>query len=113
MDAVVNISTSQKRRPVPQRARPAAPARSPFEDFFDEFFKRRQQQDDGDQEQSNRRPRRVSSLGSGFVIDPTGYIVTNNHVIADADEIYANFKRRHEAQGRTRRPATPRPTSPC
>ena len=33
------------------------------------------------------RPRRVQSLGSGFVIDPAGYIVTNNHVIEGADEI--------------------------
>ncbi|TDT99735.1 MULTISPECIES: DegQ family serine endoprotease [Azorhizobium] len=91
MDAVVNISTSQNVAPSRSVPAPQLPPGSPFEDFFDEFFKRRQQQDDGDQEQSNRRPRRVSSLGSGFVIDPTGYIVTNNHVIADADEIYANF----------------------
>lgn len=88
MDAVVNISTSQNvasSRSVPT---PQLPPGSPFEEFFEEFFKRRQQPDDDD---SNRRSRRVSSLGSGFVIDPTGYIVTNNHVIADADEIYANF----------------------
>ncbi|MFG1374595.1 Do family serine endopeptidase [Xanthobacter oligotrophicus] len=85
MDAVVNISTSQNvaaSRSVPQ---PQLPPGSPFEDFFDEFFKRRQ--DDG----GEQRSRRVSSLGSGFVIDPSGLIVTNNHVIADADEIFANF----------------------
>ncbi|GGF57912.1 serine protease [Azorhizobium oxalatiphilum] len=90
MDAVVNISTSQNvaaSRSVPA---PQLPPGSPFEDFFDEFFKRRQQEDGGEGQQG-QRPRRVSSLGSGFVIDPTGYIVTNNHVIADADEIYANF----------------------
>ncbi|TCT02485.1 Do family serine endopeptidase [Aquabacter spiritensis] len=89
MDAVVNISTSQNvaaSRGVPT---PQLPPGSPFEDFFDEFFKRRQQPDDG--EGNNNRSRRVSSLGSGFVIDPAGLIVTNNHVIADADEIYANF----------------------
>jgi serine protease Do len=33
------------------------------------------------------RPRSAHALGSGFIIDPTGYIVTNNHVIADASEI--------------------------
>ena len=35
----------------------------------------------------NRPPRRVNSLGSGFIIDAAGIVVTNNHVIADADEI--------------------------
>lgn len=88
MDAVVNISTSQNvasSRSVPA---PQLPPGSPFEEFFEDFFKRRQQPDDDD---SSKRSRRVSSLGSGFVIDPSGYIVTNNHVIADADEIYANF----------------------
>jgi len=86
MDAVVNISTSQTvaaSRSVPT---PQLPPGSPFEDFFDEFFKRRQE--DGN---SEGRARRVASLGSGFVIDASGLIVTNNHVIADADEIYANF----------------------
>ncbi len=33
------------------------------------------------------RPRHVTSLGAGFIIDPSGYIVTNNHVIEDADQI--------------------------
>ncbi|HSI40673.1 MAG TPA: Do family serine endopeptidase [Xanthobacteraceae bacterium] len=87
-DAVVNISTSQTvaaSRSVPT---PQLPPGSPFEEFFEEFFKKRQQQGDDD---SGGRPRRVSSLGSGFVVDPSGLIVTNNHVIADADEIYANF----------------------
>ena len=32
-------------------------------------------------------PHRINSLGSGFIIDPSGLVVTNNHVIADADEI--------------------------
>ena len=36
---------------------------------------------------AGRRPRKATSLGSGFIIDATGYVVTNNHVIADADEI--------------------------
>ena len=33
------------------------------------------------------QPRHVTSLGSGFIIDPAGYIVTNNHVIEDSDQI--------------------------
>jgi serine protease Do len=84
IEAVVNISTSQKvesrTSPVPQ-----LPPGSPFEEFFEEFFKNRRGQ--GDSQPPNRTPRRVSSLGSGFIIDPSGVVVTNNHVISDADEI--------------------------
>lgn len=85
MDAVVNISTSQTVAPSRSVPTPELPPGSPFEEFFEEFFKRRQQQGE------DQTPRRVSSLGSGFVINPAGFIVTNNHVIADADEIFANF----------------------
>ena len=85
LDAVVNISTSQTVTGQQSVPMPQLPPGSPFEDFFEEFFKRRGEQQDG------QRPRRVSSLGSGFVVDPTGIIVTNNHVIADADEVFANF----------------------
>ncbi|HVG51444.1 MAG TPA: Do family serine endopeptidase, partial [Xanthobacteraceae bacterium] len=82
--AVVNISTSQK---VEARGGPSQlPPGSPFEEFFEEFFKNRRGGQGGEQNQ-NRAPRRVSSLGSGFIIDPSGIVVTNNHVIADADEI--------------------------
>ena len=92
LDAVVNISTSQSvggpsgPRTVqpPQLPGPQGPQGSPFDDFFEEFFKRRGEED-------GNRPRRVSSLGSGFVIDAAGIVITNNHVIADADEVFANF----------------------
>ncbi len=85
-DAVVNISTSQRVAgsrgiPVPQ-----VPDGSPFQEFFEDFFNRNQDED------RSQRSRKVQSLGSGFVIDPSGIIVTNNHVIADADEIIANFR---------------------
>jgi len=81
IDAVVNISTSQK---VEARitGMPDLPPGSPMEEFFDEFFKNRRGQGGGD-----NQARRVNSLGSGFIIDPEGFVVTNNHVIADADEI--------------------------
>ncbi|MFN0264258.1 Do family serine endopeptidase [Tepidamorphus sp. 3E244] len=82
LDAVVNISTSQTVQNSGNVPMPDLPPGSPFEEFFKEFF---------DREGSQGRPRKVNSLGSGFVIDKSGIIVTNNHVIADADEIVANF----------------------
>ncbi len=82
--AVVNISTSQNVNPSQQVPMPQLPPGSPFEEFFEEFFKNK---NDGDP----KRQRKVSSLGSGFVIDPSGIVITNNHVIAEADEIIVNF----------------------
>ena len=83
LGAVVNISTTQTvggaSGAVPG---PELPKGSPFQQFFDEF---------NDGNGGDNLPRRVQSLGSGFVIDPSGLIVTNNHVIEGADEITANF----------------------
>ncbi len=84
-DAVVNISTAQNVSSDKTVPLPSLPPGSPFQDFFEEFLERQQR---GNQP---KRPRKVQSLGSGFVIDPSGIIITNNHVIADADEIEANF----------------------
>jgi serine protease Do len=70
---------------------PQVPPGSPFEEFFEEFFKNRRGQGGEQGENQNRPPRRVSSLGSGFVIDASGLVVTNNHVIADADEVTVVF----------------------
>src|SRR5450755_4919362 len=83
IDAVVNISTKQT-VDMNTTAMPQLPPGSPFEEFFDEFFKNRKGQGGPGGSQT---PRRVNSLGSGFVIDPSGLVVTNIHVIADADEI--------------------------
>jgi len=84
IDAVVNVSTSQTVESKPG-AMPQLPPGSPFEEFFDEFFKNRRGQ--GENPERDHTPRRVNSLGSGFIIDASGLVVTNNHVIADADEI--------------------------
>ncbi len=90
-DAVVNISASQsvedRRGPA---AAPSVPPGTPFEDLFEEFFKRRQQGEGNSPPQAPRQ-RRSSSLGSGFVIDSAGIVITNNHVIADATEITVIF----------------------
>ena len=83
IDAVVNISTKQS-VDMSNNAMPQLPPGSPFEEFFDEFFKNRRGQ--GGQG-GGQTPRRVNSLGSGFIIDASGLVVTNNHVIADSDEI--------------------------
>jgi serine protease Do len=95
IDAVVNISTKQT-VDMSEGAMPQLPPGSPFEEFFEEFFKnRRGQGGQGGQgapggpgkQGGDTTPRRVNSLGSGFIIDPSGLVVTNNHVIADADEV--------------------------
>ena len=80
---MVNISTSQKvetrNTPMPQM-----PNDPQLDELFRDFFNRRGQ---GDPQNRERGPRRVNSLGSGFIIDPSGIVVTNNHVISEADEI--------------------------
>ncbi len=93
IDAVVNISTSQKMdtKSGPSRSMPQLPPGSPFEEFFEEFFKNRRGGQGGQNDEGQNVPRRVNSLGSGFVIDAEGLIATNNHVISDADEITAIF----------------------
>jgi serine protease Do len=84
IDAVVNISTSQtvEAKVDGHGAMPQLPPGSPFEEFFDDFFKNRRGKGGGD-----LLPHKTNSLGSGFIIDASGIVVTNNHVIADADEI--------------------------
>lgn len=78
LPSVVNISTTQTRKEMAPEL-PAIPPGSPFEEFFKEFLERQRGPD--------ALPRKITSLGSGFVIDPSGIIVTNNHVIAEAEEI--------------------------
>jgi serine protease Do len=90
IDAVVNISTSQtvEAKGGGGSTMPQLPPGSPFEEFFDDFYKNRGGPGGkGGNRSENGPPRKTNSLGSGFIIDTSGVVVTNNHVIADADEI--------------------------
>jgi serine protease Do len=90
IDAVVNISTSQTVEAKGGGAMPQLPPGSPFEEFFDDFFKNRRGPGvgpKGGDKGGDLQPHKTNSLGSGFIVDTSGIVVTNNHVIADADEI--------------------------
>ncbi len=84
--AVVNITTTTNVAQVAPQAGPnpgpIVPEGSPFEEFFREFMERQPGQPGPGGPQ-----RRSNALGSGFIISADGYIVTNNHVIEQADEI--------------------------
>jgi serine protease Do len=87
IDSVVNISTSQSveaKGGGGREAMPQLPPGSPFEEFFDDFFKNRRggSPKGGDKSGEMQTPRKTNSLGSGFIIDAAGVVVTNNHVIA-------------------------------
>ena len=79
MPSVVNISTSQT---VVTRSNPFPgfefPPGSPFEDMFKDF--------------GTPQKRKAYALGSGFIIDSSGIIVTNNHVIKEAEDILVRIE---------------------
>jgi len=90
--AVVNISTTQKRKARAPRHRlpkglqiPDLPEDSPFNEFFRRFF------GEGEIQEYD-----AQSLGSGFIISSDGYIISNNHVVKDADEIIVRLSDRRE-----------------
>jgi len=95
--AVVNISTKQK---LPDRrvAQGQMPDLEGLPPMFREFFERNMPQ----QPRSPRgdRQREAMSLGSGFIISSDGYVLTNNHVVADADEIIVRLSDRSELQAK-------------
>src|ERR1700685_2934590 len=79
IDAVVNISTSQTIEAKAggsegRGAMPQLPPGSPFEEFFDDFFKNRR--GPGGPRSGDMQPHKTNSLGSGFIVDPSGIVVT-------------------------------------
>src|SRR3569623_1192444 len=100
--AVVNISTTQavKGGPgFPHGQMPQMPEGTPFDEFFRRFFGQQGEGEGGDGgEGDGGVPEEFDgrSLGSGFVISPDGYILTNNHVIKDAKEIVVRLSNRRE-----------------
>jgi len=85
--SVVNISTTSIPKKSSRSSRSRRDYWDPFRDFFgDDLFKRFEEQ--------QGRPRR--SLGSGVIVSEDGYILTNNHVVADADEIKVTLEDKRE-----------------
>ncbi|MCK4843306.1 MAG: DegQ family serine endoprotease [Methylococcales bacterium] len=89
-DAVVNISTTQKASEITQKFEgQQLPEGLPpeMEELFRHFFK---------QPGRGFQPKDVRSLGSGFIISKNGYVLTNHHVVKDADEIIVKLKDRRQ-----------------
>jgi S1-C subfamily serine protease len=110
MPTVVNISVELKEQPATQgegdtgnnSASPLGPGSTPFDQFLKRFF---------EQPQFRNPAEKVMALGSGFITDPAGDIVTNNHVVANADKVTVIFQdnSRHTARvvGRDEKPTSP------
>ncbi len=90
--AVVNISTTIKKGNGRSRIQghnfPDVPKDSPLYDFFNKFF--------GEVPEGMAPNQQRTSLGSGFIMSADGYIITNNHVVKDADEVIVRLNDRRE-----------------
>lgn len=90
--SVVNIRTAKIIKPKQRIQRPPR-MQSPFDNFFEDFFGQFNDQ------LPQQRSRREQSLGTGFIISPDGYILTNNHVVNGADEVMVKLADGREVKG--------------
>ena len=104
MPAVVNVSVimNAQAQEGEQEAEPETPTfpPSPFDDFIRRFFEQQGMPNQPERQRSPPPSGKVTAAGSAFIIDPSGEIVTNNHVVGDADKITVVFQdnSRHPAR---------------
>ena len=112
--AVVNINTESIPKQAVRRGKKITPRGNPnddqqqnpgdMQDFFNRFFGGQGGGQGGDDEEGGGGERRA--LGSGFIVDPSGYIITNNHVVDKADKIFVKLSTDPENGADSGRPAT-------
>jgi serine protease Do len=90
--AVVNVEVLEKAQP-----QPGFQGLSPNDPFYD-FFRRFGIPPPGEGQRPNQPP--VRGAGSGFIVSPDGYILTNTHVVADAETVTVRLTDRREFQAK-------------
>ena len=92
--SIVNISTVRKSNEKISNSQPQIPNEE-LNDFLKKFFG-----DKGFENPNKKSPRKAQSLGSGFVYSSDGFIITNHHVIADAEQIIVKLNDKRELEAK-------------